>query len=234
MLDQAFEALKKYDWGTDTKVIKPIDDAVIAAHGDVKAGKELETRLNAVLKSEVSRDAKDYVCRKLMLIGTAESVPALAALLPEKDHSHMARFALERIPAPEAAQAMREALPKVSPDLKIGVISSLGARQDAASVAALEGLLGDANVGVAAAAAFALGSIRTAEAATALAAGKPSGEAAKAAVTDASLSCAEALLASGKKAEALAIYKGMVGQSDLPKHVKLAATRGMLACAGKK
>ncbi|MCE9553748.1 MAG: HEAT repeat domain-containing protein [Planctomycetes bacterium] len=233
MLDQAFEALKKYDWGTDTKVVKPIDDAVIAAHGDAKASKELEARLAAVLKTEVSRDAKDYVCRKLMLIGTADSVPALAELLPEKDHSHMARFALERIPAPEAAQAMREALPKVSPDLKIGVISSLGVRQDAASVTALEALLGDSNAGVAAAAAFALGSIRTAEAATALASSKPASEAAKAAVTDASLACAEGLLTHGKKAEALVIYKGIVGQSNLPKHVRLAATRGMLACAGK-
>ena len=34
-------------------------------------------------------------------------------------------------------------------------------------------------------------------------------------------------------AQALAIYKGLAG-ADQPKHVRLAATRGMLACAGKK
>ena len=61
-----------------------------------------------------SRAAKDFVCRKLAIIGTAESVPALAALLPDKDLSHMARYALERIPAPEAAKALREALAKTS------------------------------------------------------------------------------------------------------------------------
>ena len=56
---------------------------------------------------------------------------------------------------------------------------------------------------------------------------------AKAAVTDARLSCAEGLLAAGNKGEALAIYKSLVGEGE-PKQVKLAATRGMLACAGKK
>ncbi len=34
MLDQAFEALKTYDWGTDRKALDPIDDAVVATHGD--------------------------------------------------------------------------------------------------------------------------------------------------------------------------------------------------------
>lgn len=233
MLDQAFDALKKYDWGTDPKVLKPIDEAVVTCQGDAAARKELETRLAAVLKTDAPRDAKDYACRKLMLIGTAESVPALAALLTEKDHSHMARYALERIPAPEAARAMRDALPKLSPELKVGAISSLGVRRDAASVSALGALLSDTDGAVAKAAAHALGDIRTAEAAKALSSGKPAAEGVKLAVTDASLSCAEGLLAGGDKGEALVIYKGLVGQ-DLPKHMRLAATRGMLACAGKK
>ena len=140
MLDQAFEALKTYDWGTDRKALNPIDEAVVATQDDAAARKELETRLAAVLKTDVSRDAKDFVCRKLMVIGTAASVPALAALLPEKEHSHMARYALERIPAAEAAQALRDALPKLSGELKVGVIGSLGVRGDAASVPASGGL----------------------------------------------------------------------------------------------
>ena len=49
----------------------------------------------------------------------------LAALLPDEKLSHMARFALERIPAPEAAKALREALSKTQGEVKIGVISSL-------------------------------------------------------------------------------------------------------------
>jgi HEAT repeat protein len=230
MLDQAFDELKKYDWGVDPKVLKPIDDALVSTHGDADARDELEKRLVAILSTDVSNDAKDFVCRKLMVIGTATSVPALAELLPKKDLSHMARYALERIPAPEAAQAMRDALPKLQPTLKVGVISSLGVRQDEESVSALAELVaGDDNT-VARSAAMALGDIRSADAAQALAGAKPSHNLVKIAVTDASLACAESLLADGKKKEALAVYKGFAG-TDQPKHVRMAATKGILACA---
>jgi HEAT repeat protein len=231
MLEQTFDTLKTYDWGMDPKVLKPIDDAVISTRDDADARKDLESRLGALLKGESTRDAKDYVCRKLRVIGTAASVPALAALLPQAESSHMARYALESMPAPEAGKALRDALPKVSADLQVGVISSLGVRQDSECVGALAGLLAAADAAVARAAAFALGAIKTAAAADALKKAKPSDKV-KSAVTDASLSCAEALLASGKNGEALLIYKGLAGE-DQPKHVRLAATRGMLACAGK-
>jgi HEAT repeat protein len=233
MLDQAFEALKKHDWGTDLKALAPIDEAVIATGKDAAARKELEGRLAAVLATEVSRDAKDYVCRKLMIVGTAASVPALAALLTNKELSHMARFALERIPAAEAGQALRDALSKATGAQKIGVIGSLGARRDEKSVPALAALLGDGDAAVARAAAFALGAIRNADAGKALKESKAKSPEAKQAATDATLAVAEGLLASGKKAEALAIYKSLAGE-DQPKHVRLAATRGMLAGAGKK
>jgi hypothetical protein len=55
----------------------------------------------------------------------------------------------------------------------------------------------------------------------------------KPAVADACLACAEHLLADGKKAEAIGLYKSLAGE-DQPKHVRLAATRGLLAAAGKK
>ena len=233
MLDQAFEALNTYDWGTDLAVLAPIDDAVLAAHKDAAASGDLEQRLAAVLASDASRDAKDYVCRKLMLIGTAASTPALAALLPEADHSHMARFALQQFAAPEAAQALRDALPKVSGVLKVGVLSSLGARREAENVAAIAPLLADSDAAVARAAALALGAIRSPEASQALAKAKPADAAVQGAVVDASLACAEALLAANKKAEALAIYKPLA-TGNQSKQVRLAATRGMLACAGTK
>ncbi len=232
-LDKAFEALKTYDWGTDRKKMDPIDDAVVATYGDAAARKALEKRLAAVLGSGALRSAKDYVCRTLKTMGTAESVPALAALLPDKDLSHMARYALERIPAPEAAAAMRSALPGLTGKLKAGVIGSLGVRRDEASVSAVAGALGDADAAVASAAACALGDIGTPEAAKALAqAAKGAPEGVKLAVADGCLVCAEQLLADGKKAEAVALYKSLGGE-DQPKQVRLAATRGLLSAAGK-
>lgn len=233
MLDAAFEALKSYDWGADRNVLKPIEDAVVASHDDPAAWQQLEARLAAALATSATRDAKDYICRKLMVIGTAASVPALAALLPQEENSHMARYALERIPAPEAAQALRDALPKLSGKLQIGVISSLGARGDLASVPALAALMMKAEAATAQAAAAALGDIAAPDAAKALADAKLADANAQLAVVDATLECAERYLADGKKADALALYKKLSG-ADQPKHVRLAATRGMLACAGKK
>src|SRR6187549_3837745 len=141
MLDKAIEALKTYDWGTDPNVIKPIDEAIVTTHGDAAARKDLESRLSAALQSEAPRAAKDAVCRALRTIGTAASVPALAALLADEKLSHMARYALQCIPGPEAGKALVEALPKVSGKLKIGVVSSLGARGDSAAVASLQSAL---------------------------------------------------------------------------------------------
>src|SRR4029079_16929930 len=127
MLANAFEALKTYDWGTDMATLTPIEEAVVAAHGVAKATADLENQLIAALKEAMSRDAHDYVCRKLSIIGTAASVPALAALLSHADRSHMARYALQRIHAPEAGDALRKALSQLNGNLKIGVIGSLGA-----------------------------------------------------------------------------------------------------------
>lgn len=231
MLEDAFEALKTFDWGSDPKVLKPIDDAIAASHGDAAARGELETKLLDLLQGGVSRAAKDFICRKLTIIGTVASIPVLAAFLGDAENSHMARYALERIQAPEAAQAMREALPNLSGKLKIGVIGSLGVRQDTASVPVLAALLSDSDADVARAAAFALGDIRTPEAAKALTSATVA-ESARSAVADAVLACAEALLAKGEKVQAIALYRKLTGE-DQPKQVRLAATRGMLAAAGK-
>jgi HEAT repeat protein len=232
MLDKAIETLKTYDWGQDPKTIAPIDEAILATHDDAAKRKELENQLAALLATDATLDGKQNVCRYLKIIGTEASVPALAALLPDEKLSHMGRFALQTNPAPQAAAALREALPKLSGNLKIGVISSLGARGDNESVAALAELIGDGDAAVATAAAHALGAIRSPEAAKAVSQSTPDASV-QPAVTDASLACAEALLSAGKNIDALAIYKKLTGDTQ-PKHVRLAATRGMLACAGKK
>jgi hypothetical protein len=62
--------------------------------------------LIAALQSGLSRDAKDYLWRKLMIIGSAAAVPSLAAMLVDKNHSRTAPFVLERIKAPEAGLAL--------------------------------------------------------------------------------------------------------------------------------
>ena len=231
MLEQTFEALKTYDWGVDRHVLDPIDEAVVKTRNDPAARKELESQLLAVLQSNAPRDAKDFVCRQLRTMGTAASVPALEQLLPNAELSHMARYALERIPEPQAGQALERQLPKLSGNLKIGVIASLGTRSQAATatpVALLRPLLDDPDDAVARAAAVALGRIASGEANKALAAVTP--RAALVAVfADASMSCAEKLLAAGYAREAAATYERLL-KNKPSELVRLAAERGLKAC----
>lgn len=233
-LDQAFEALKTFDWGSDRKTLAPIDNAVIASRGDATARQALEARVAAVLGSGLSRAAKDFACRTLTVFGTAASVPALAALLSDADLSHMARYALERIPAPEAAAALREALPKVAGKQKNGIIGSLGARRDEASVAVLAPMLADADTAIATAAATALGDIGSAPAATALCSALATVAApVQPVAADAALYAAERLIVDGNKAAALTTYQSILSGNP-SKDARMAATRGMLVLKSKK
>ncbi|MBS0204596.1 MAG: HEAT repeat domain-containing protein [Planctomycetes bacterium] len=233
MLDTAFEALKKFDWGSDLGALAPIEDAVTAAHGKPEARHEVETRLVTALQGELSRDAREYVCRKLAIVGTAACVPGLAPLLVNPESSHMSRFALEQIPAPEAAQALRDALSRASGTVKIGIISSLGARRDAASVPPLGELLQDGDAAIARAAALALGAIGSADSAAVLQRSLQAAGGSPAPIVDALLHCAETLMAANKLTEATAIYQAFA-QDNQPRLVRLAANRGLLACASKQ
>lgn len=231
MLEQAFDALKTYDWGVDRHVVDPIAEAVVKTQNDPAARKEIESRLLAVLQSNAPRDAKDFVCRQLRTMGTAACVPVLEPLLANEELSHMARYALERIADRQADRALERQLRKLNGNLKIGVISSLGTRgQDGTSkpVRSLRRLLKDPDDAVARAAAVALGCIGSVDANKALGSAKP--HAALVSVfADASLSCAEKLLAAGHAKEAKATYERLL--KDNPSElVRQAAGRGLNAC----
>ncbi len=232
-IDDAFNTLKTYDWGADRGALNPIDQAIIATQSDPAARKALEKRLVDALAGGLSRSAQDYVCRKLRVVGTAQSIKALAALLPVEETSHIARYALERIPDAKAAEALRDALPNVSRKLKPGMIGSLGVRRDTKSIGAISKLLGDSDTQVARAAAHGLALIGTPAAAKELSRfAKKAPANMKVPAADARLICAEQLLADGKKSEAVALYKELQGDNQ-PAQVKVAAMKGMLAATKK-
>ena len=226
-LDAAFTALPKHDWGQSREALNAIDEAIVASHGNAAARKALETRLAAVLGGEATRAAKQFVCRKLAIIGTDKSVVALAGLLDNEELSHMARYALERLPGDAAGQALRGALGKVKGNLKVGVINSLGARADTTAVGSLVGLLDDSDNQVVAAAAAALGRIGAAEAAGPLAmflTGAP--KELQTAAIDANLDLAQRLAKKGDNATAGKIYDKFYAEGN-PSRVRRAALQGL-------
>lgn len=187
---------------------------------DVRADDEQD--IIATLQSAAGATEKCAACQKLRLIGTARSVPALAALLADERISQAARYALEPMPCPEAGAALRDALGKTSSALKAGVMDSLGWRRDAEAVPLLAPLLADADANIAAAAASALGRIGGKDALAALAAARDTASpAVRPAVLEALLKCAE------RAPSAAAIYRGLY-ESKAPEHVRTAAYRGLL------
>ena len=226
-LNAAFEALKTYGPGSSRAALLPMDEAIVACLDDNSARKGLERRLVTALNSGGSDVAREYICSKLILIGTARCVSALAARLNIPELATAARNALEAIPDRQASEAVRDSLPKVEGLQKLGVINSLGARRDAQSIRALTTLLGNADAAIAGAAAGALGDIATAKAGKALCKFLPNApEAIREKAADACLNCAERLMATGRRADARALYR-LIATATQPNHVQQAATRGL-------
>jgi len=193
-----------------------------------------EAQLIAVLKSDAPQKDKADACRELAHLGTRNAVPVLAAMLGDEKLSHMARYALEPIPDPAVDDALRDALGKLQGRPLMGVIGSLGVRRDAKAVAALARFLSDADPNLAQAAARALGSIGTPEAAKAI-------EGALAGTSgtkqfdfcDGLFRCAEALAGAGQAAQSQAIYDNLRGLKQAPQQVRAGALRGAVLARGK-
>jgi hypothetical protein len=233
-LKEAFEALRTYCEGSSRAALLPIDEAVIASLNDKATRSELEQRLVAALLVGGSVEAREFICAKLVLIGSERAVPALSALLSDARLATPARTALEAIASPKASEAMRKRLPRLSGLQKVGAIHSIGARRDAGSERSLAALLRAADVDVAGAALGALGEIGSAKAANALCAFAPKApEALRPKLADATLVCAERLLATGQRAEAQALAR-MLDAPEQPEHVRQAAARLLSPPSGKR
>ena len=190
------------------------------------ASADKEAGLIQIIKSDAPPQDKAIPCKELAIYGTAKAVPALAALLPDKDLSSWARTALEAIPDQAADEALRQAIGKLKGRLLIGVVNSIGVRAYAKATDDLAGLLKNSYEEVASAAAAALGRIGTAQAAKALEpclAGGP--EAVRSAAAEGLVRCAEKALAAGQAAEATRLYD-TVRKADVPVQRIIEATRG--------
>lgn len=189
----------------------------------------LVSDLIAVLKrSDASLHEKARACQQLGEFGTREAVPALAALLPDKELSAYARSGLEAIPDPAAADALRAALRTLKGDLLIGAVNSLGVLRDKASVDALSRLATDPRSGAAKQALLALGRISTTKAVAVLQNVMSGGS--QDLRPDAAAGCvlsAEIQLAEGNTLNAVALYEA-IRKANVPVSYQMAATRGAI------
>jgi HEAT repeat protein len=194
--------------------------------------RDREQTLIAVLKSDAPPADKVMACKRLAVCGSKEAVPALAPLLSNEQLASWARIALEAIPDPAAGAALRDSLDHLQGRLLVGAINSLGVRRETSAAKALAARLKNVDAEVSSAAAVALGRIGNAEAAVALEqslAGAPA--AARSAIAEGCILCAEKSLADGKSDDAAKLYDA-VRKADVPKQRRLEATRGLILAKG--
>ena len=226
-----YHQIAVYEPGKERKALTALESTVGTAAPEQLLG--IEKRLLDVLASPgTTVYGKQFVCRLLRRIGSAQAVPVLAGLLEDKELAHMARFALQHLGAPQADDALLAALSSAKGDLRLGVVGSLGERGCGKAVSALKELAGANDTVLAAAALRALGRIGGSEAAQALAGARVEREL-RAVKADALLLCADSLLVAGKGEEAESMYKGLTGRSN-PSPIRVAAYRGLLTAQGSK
>ena len=228
-LDDVAKQIATYKYGQSRASLIDMAERVRNAYKDDAARGEITKRLIGLIQNKAATpEGKWFACEQLSIIGAADAVPVLAALLPDPDMSHRGRIGLERIPGPKATAALVAFLAQAKGKLLVGTINSLGERRDPAAVAVLVKFLGNADTAVVGAAAVALGKIGGPQATAAL-----RGAVAKAspkllpAVAGAYMRCGDHLVAAGKKADAWAIYNEMHAAAK-PKPIRIAAFRGLV------
>ncbi|HNQ90163.1 MAG TPA: HEAT repeat domain-containing protein [Verrucomicrobiota bacterium] len=228
-LDAAIGPLRQYNVGSARGTLVPLDELVARWSPDPARRQRLAARLADCLRPghALSAVAREFVCGRLAVIGSDESVDALEAMLADPDAGEAARMALTAIADEAALAALRKAAQTATDARRAGLFQSLGARRDARSVDLLARALDDADSTVAAAAAWALGEIGNGAAGKALrkAIGRAAGHVGPV-LADACVRCVESLKAAGEPGDAASL-KRAVEDAQPPRHVRDALSRAV-------
>jgi type 1 glutamine amidotransferase len=229
--DDAWQYLKTYDAGQSTAPLIALEREVAGGSNQAASRQALAARLvNLVKDGQISRSARLFAAQQLRLVADDSQVPVLATLLNDAATADLGRVVLQGLASAGATQALIDALGHLEGPSLIGPIQSLALRREPAAVNALGRLLTHSNPQVAAAAARALGSTGTEDAARLLLAAQPSAEL-RTAFADAALRCGQRLTRQGQPEQARALYTPLLADAQ-PLHVRLAALAGWAQAAG--
>lgn len=225
----AWEFLPTYEFGQDRLPLTSLDYAIRDAQGDDAELADFEQKFVAVLENPAATlESKRWTLRHLAAIGSAASVPAIAASLEIEGLEDYAVRALEASTATEAGAALRAAM--ANTDEKQPYIRALGQRGEE-SREVLGTLLGDSlaygDTATAAMAANALADVGGTACDDLIAIYREGEAAAKDSVVDACLTCAEAWAMGEGMPRALELYTALIA-ADQPLRIRMAAFDGLV------
>ncbi|MBT4821143.1 MAG: hypothetical protein HN742_40140 [Lentisphaerae bacterium] len=232
-IERMLRDVSQYSFGDTRAALVSIERLVFASSTNADLGAMLATNLAAMLSSDASVDCKAFVCKQLSILGTAATVPALAAQLADADLAVHSRAALERIPDNAATDALRAALVNASGAARVGLINSLGKRGDTKALAALTKLATNTDMQTAGAALDALGAIGGNDALAALSAVPQTSNALHGRHGAALLLCAKGLIRDGKTEAGARVLAELI-KPDQTRHIRLAAFPAHVTMLGSR
>ena len=216
-LKAAVGAVGGYDYDRPRTKLVALEHLINQTYGDPVARRQIETAMAELLGSQATVAAKQFVCKKLWIMGTDLSVPALSKLLEGADPvlAEAACYALRTQDSALAAAALRSALDRIRGVPRVAVINLLGDRHDAASTTPLIALAAASDAPAVEAAIAALGKIASREAVTALTSMLRGPDPARRIHSaHALLQAGQQLAKRGSAAEAKAIWSQLTGSAE--------------------
>lgn len=226
--DEALAAIKTYELGQSRLPLTFVHNYILAAKDAPAQQRTMAGKMTAMLDSDATYQAKQFLCRELAIIGGPDNVPGIAALLYDPETADMARYALHSIPGDATDKALLKALPEVDDATRVSIINTLGVRQAEAAVKTLKDYIDNPNTEIAAAAIDALGKIGSKKAGRALQKAKSNvPEELDSAVTDALLLLADQYMAQENRKSAIQVYNMLYAEGE-PEQVRVAAFVGLV------
>ncbi len=225
-IEKIVAAAATYEPGQSREPFRRLEELVREPSTSVR--KNLEAGLVRLLAPTCTFEARRFACKQLGFIGSSRALPALAELLKNEDTIGIACLALTTYPPGKADEILRAALPTAPVAARIQIINTLGDRRDAKAVTLLTQSEADADSDVARAAIEALGKVGNQAAwQTIVSFSKGANPALQAALTEATVRCADALARAGDSKTAMPIYEGLLATSQ-PAYVRRAAFDALL------
>lgn len=230
-IERMLAEMANYKQGYSIETMKEIDQLIILNAQNTKMLTSLEQKFIEFLNSDATLDGKAFICKKLALLGTRNSINTLGKMLIKDDTSEIARLALEQVANPSVDELLRRSASKTSGDTQIGIVDTIGSRQDAKAVDMLGKFVSSKDPKLQAAALTALGEIANSKASTILEKNlnKLSSQM-KPLAYDSYLKCADKMAATNSS-KALEIYNN-VYNSDASSAMRAAALKGMVRISG--
>lgn len=204
-LEAALQALRVYEPGSSRGDLLRIDAAVRSSFDHPARRRALEERLLSALE-EASMLGQVYLLKQLARVGSERAIAKIADRLLRPELADEACRTLAVLPSRESGDALRQHLPRLAGNARIGAIHALGWLRDARSVEPLAVWCSGEEEATARAALTALGRIGTPDAAKVLMGCLPDArEAFRATLTEAAMDCADGLFEAGHTSEAQAL-----------------------------